>query len=106
MGRHVHTGKPLRWAILGVLIGGAAHAQDAADLAQDLANPLAAIMSVPFQLNYDDNPGLAGTGSRTTPNVQPVSSFALDAGANIITRTIVPKDWRLRLQAQFAIPIG
>jgi hypothetical protein len=77
-----------------LLVASSATAQGTADLAQDLANPLAAIISVPFQLNYDDNLGLTEEGSRTTLNLQPVIPFALDNGANIITRTIIPYVWQ------------
>lgn len=66
-----------------------ASAQDA-ELAQKLANPIAAIVSVPFQLNFDDNLGVDDTGSRTTFNFQPVIPFSLENGANIVTRTIIP----------------
>lgn len=69
-------------------------ADEAADLAQELANPLAAVISVPFQLNFDDDIGPADTGSRTTLNLQPVVPFMLDNGANIITRTIIPYVWQ------------
>jgi len=79
---------------VAVLLPTATVAQDTADLAQELANPLAAIISVPFQLNFDDNIGAADQGSRTTLNFQPVIPFALDNGANIITRTIVPYIWQ------------
>jgi len=80
--------------VCALSVPAAAVAQDTADLAQELANPLAAIISVPFQLNRDDNLGFAGTGSRTTLNLQPIIPFALDNGANIITRTIIPYIWQ------------
>lgn len=44
----------------------------AAELAKKLSNPVAALVSVPFQLNYDDAVGPADTGDRWTLNVQPV----------------------------------
>jgi hypothetical protein len=78
------------WASQGV----AQDNRDAADLAQELANRLASVISVPFQLNHDQDLGLAGSGSRTTLNFQPVIPFALDNGANIITRTIFPYVWQ------------
>ena len=79
---------------VATLLAGTAQADEGADLAQDLANPLAAIISVPFQLNVDDNLGANDSGSRTTLNFQPVIPFALDNGANIITRTIIPYIWQ------------
>lgn len=94
MPRDCKTSKSLSWALSTMLLGSMAQAQDAADLAQELANPLAAIISVPFQLNYDDNLGATGEGSRTTLNLQPIVPFALDNGANIITRTIIPYIWQ------------
>ncbi|WP_193140842.1 transporter [Meridianimarinicoccus sp. MJW13] len=81
-------------ALCGLCLPVGAFGQDAADLAQELANPLAAIISVPFQLNHDDNLGLANDGNRTTLNLQPIVPFALDNGANIITRTIIPYIWQ------------
>lgn len=88
------SGKSMAAILGGLFIPLAAQAQDAADLAQDLANPIAAIISVPFQLNIDDNIGPSDSGSRKTLNFQPVVPFALDSGANIITRTIVPYVWQ------------
>ena len=81
-------------ALFGLCLPLVAVAQDAADLAQELANPLALIVSVPFQLNSDGNLGPDDAGSRTTLNLQPVIPFALDNGANIITRTIIPYVWQ------------
>ena len=70
-------------------------AQEADDkLAQDLANPLASIISLPFQLNFDDNLGPNDAGTRTTLNFQPVYPIDLDGGASIITRGIFPYIWQ------------
>ena len=71
------------------LAGGAA-AQEGASLAQQLSNPVADLISVPFQLNYDTNIGADDGGSRWTLNIQPVIPMSLSADWNLISRTIVP----------------
>jgi hypothetical protein len=67
----------------------AASAADAG-LAQKLANPVAALISVPFQFNYDDGIGPAEDGSRSVLNIQPVIPFSFGEDWNIISRTILP----------------
>ena len=60
------------------------------NLAQDLANPVAELISVPLQFNFDDNIGPDDKGSRLTLNIQPVIPVELNDEWNIISRTILP----------------
>jgi len=64
--------------------------EEDASLSAQLANPLAAMISVPTQINYDDDLGLNGDGSIWQINVQPVLPFQISENWNLITRTILP----------------
>ena len=61
----------------------------AAELAKKLSNPVASLISVPIQNNWDFGIGSANA-MRYTANIQPVIPFSLSEDWNLITRTIVP----------------
>lgn len=67
-----------------------AQAASTEELAKQLSNPVADLVSVPFQLNYDENIGADDSGSRWTLNIQPVIPISLSEDWNLISRTIVP----------------
>ena len=64
-------------------------ADDAAAIAKKLANPIGALISLPFQNNMDIGIG-DYNGSRNTLNIQPIVPFSLNAKYSLITRYIVP----------------
>jgi len=83
-------------ALLGLLLfsqealSDVASGSDNAELAKKLSNPVAAMISVPFQFNYDENIGPLDRGHRTGLNIQPVIPFAISSNWNMLSRTILP----------------
>ena len=76
--------------LLGVPARGEAQSADeAAELAKKLSNPVASLISVPFQNNWDTGLGTTDA-SKYVLNFQPVIPITLNEKWNLITRTIVP----------------
>ena len=94
-------------AISSLCFGAPALVQDGQALATQLANPLASLISVPFQFNYDGNIGPNRDGNGLRINIQPVIPFKLDSNWTLISRTIVPviyqNDIAPGLGAQFGL---
>jgi hypothetical protein len=67
-----------------------AAAADAEALAKQLANPVASLISVPFQSNWDFGYGPDDEGWQYKLNVQPVIPISLSPEWNLISRTILP----------------
>jgi len=64
-------------------------AVSAEELARKLSNPVAALISIPFQNNMDMGIGTLN-GSKNTLNFQPVIPISLSTKLNLITRFIIP----------------
>jgi hypothetical protein len=70
--------------------------QSSEDLSKEAANPVADLMSIPFQHNIDFGLGKYGR-TRNLLNIQPVIPLA---GGKIITRTIMPVVWQPDIAAE------
>lgn len=61
----------------------------AEELAKKLSNPIASLISVPFQNNTDIGIG-SNNGARNTLNIQPVIPLRISENLNLITRIVLP----------------
>jgi len=73
------------------LTASTAYAEESdAEIAKKLNNPVASLISVPFQMNWDFRMGPLDQGSQFKLNFQPVVPLQLNQNWNLIIRTIVP----------------
>lgn len=101
-------------ALAGILLGVApAMAQtapqegtpDASALAEKVQNPVAGLVTMPFQNNTNFHAG-PHAGTQDVLNFEPVIPFHISPDWNIITRTIVPLTWSPSMQPAESVPFG
>jgi hypothetical protein len=87
---HAHAQDvPARAATVDAVQGGALGDDAKVKIAKQLANPIASLVSVPFQYNYSRGVGRNQAGSEQTLLFQPVVPFDLGGGDAFILRPII-----------------
>ena len=92
--KRVAAAAALLMALAAPGAGAARAEEDDVELATELVNPLANLISIPFQGNYNSGLGPLEDGRRVSVNVQPVLPFSLDEDWNLISRIILPVTWQ------------
>lgn len=90
MNRELTMNKILAGILIAIFFAVPVFAQDEAELAKMLSNPIASLIIVPIQADYDENFGPDEEGSVWRINIQPVVPFTLNEEWNLISRTILP----------------
>ena len=80
---------PFAAAVAFAALPAVAQQGDGQALAKQLSNPVADLISVPFQFNYDSGFGTTDA-DRWLLNFQPVIPFSISENWNVISRTIIP----------------
>lgn len=77
-------------ALLGLSVPASAQEHDAEKLAKQINNPVAALISVPFEWNTDSDIGPLETGETKVLKASPVLPIDLNENWNLISRAIIP----------------